>query len=359
MMSKLIKAGVVGAAGFAGVQACAILSKHPNFTSELIASDKLKGQKLSEVYPAFQNSSAGEMEFRGTDDPKIFELDVVFLAVPHKAAMDVAAKFVEAGVVVIDLSADFRIADPAVYEKWYGVAHTQLELLKNRAFGLPELFSKDLKAACEKRESGEPVIVACAGCYVTAITLAAKPFVESEFFDEKSVVVADAISGLTGAGKSPGERGLYAQAAQNFEAYGVTNHRHTPEIEQILGGQDVIFTPHLAPANRGILATVTMKISDSVIDLDESKLRCVYTDFYRDSHFVKVLPDGVAPKTKSVAGSNFANISVYLNAEKGYVIAVSAIDNLIKGAAGQAVQCANIVFDLPEGAGLDAISLPV
>ena len=356
----MFRAGVIGASGFAGVQACFILDQHPNFSLELIGSEKFKGQRLSELYSSTINSKLGDEVFVSKDDPKFCDLDVVFLAVPHKTAMDVSSKLVKNGVVVIDLSADFRLSDPEVYEKWYETKHTQIDLLNKRAFGLPEIYFDDLKQVSESRKKGEAALVACAGCYVTATSLAAKPFVESSYFDENFAIVADAISGLTGAGKNPGDRGLYVNASQNFEAYGVTKHRHTPEIEQILNGKDVIFTPHLAPANRGILSTVTMKVNETKTNLDQVKLLKIYLDFYERSHFVKVIEkDGLTPKTRNVAGSNFANISVHLNEEKGYVIAICAIDNLVKGAAGQAIQCANIVFDLPEEAGLDSMALPI
>ena len=353
----MIKAGVIGAAGFAGIQAVSILDTHPNFELSKIASDANEGMALSQVYPAFINSEAEEMTFLKNEDESFFDLDVVFLAVPHKASLEITPKFLEAGVVVIDLSADFRLKDAHVYEKWYGVKHTHAELLESRFFGLPELFPEDMNEAHKCYEENKPVLVACAGCYVTATSLAAKPFIESGFFDDKTLPVADAISGFTGAGKNPGAKGLFVNATENASAYGVTHHRHTPEIEQILG-TEIVFTPHLAPLSRGILSTVTCKVKQGefLTDLD---CHAMYSKFYHNSHFVKVLDTGQFPQTANVAGTNIAHIGAAYSEEKQVVISVCAIDNLVKGAAGQAVQCANLVFGFSEDAGLNSVSLPV
>ena len=346
----MIIAGVIGAAGYAGIQAVAILAEHPNFELVAIASDANESSKLSDVYPAFLNSEAGELHFLKNDDDAFSGLDVVFLAVPHKASLEITPQFLEKGVTVIDLSADFRLEDADVYEKWYGVKHSHPDLLKKRYFGLPELFP--IRETIKK-----PALVACAGCYVTASSLAAKPFVESGFCDEETLPVFDAISGFTGAGKNPGDKGLFVNAAENVSAYGVTHHRHTPEIEQILQ-RKVVFTPHLSPAKRGILSTVTMQVKRGEI-LTNRELHQIYSKFYENSQFVKVLPNDKFPQTAHVVGTNFAHIGVALDEEKQVAVAICAIDNLVKGAAGQAVQCANIVFDLNENAGLSRISLPV
>lgn len=345
----MYKAGVVGAAGFAGIQAVQILNSHPEFELVLVTSDANVDSRLDEVYPALLNAECGSLKFKSNDCAELDNLDVVFLAVPHKAAMSKARRLLDAGVVVIDLSADFRLEDPKVYEKWYGVPHTELEILAKRAFGLPELFPNDLKTAAEKRAAGKEVLVACAGCYVTASTLATKPFVKSQWFDASMPPVIDAISGVTGAGKNPGERGLYVMANEDYEAYGVAHHRHTPEMVQILDGQQVVFTPHLAPANRGILSTITMKCKE-VPTIEE--LHELYAEAYKDCPFVKVLEAGKFPKTSSITRTNFCQIGVAVNGDAGVVTIISAIDNLVKGAAGQAIQCANIVFDLPETCGL-------
>lgn len=353
----MIKAGVIGAAGYAGIQAVAILDSHPNFELVKIASDANEGARLKDVYPAFINSEAGELVFKKNDCEDFYDLDVVFLAVPHKASLEITPKFLKRGVVVIDLSADFRLEDANVYEKWYGVSHTHPELLHNRFFGLPELFPDDLKNARQCYLDNKPVLVACAGCYVTATSLAAKPFVESDFFDQACIPVADAISGYTGAGKKPGEKGLFVNATENSCAYGVTHHRHTPEIEQILG-TDIVFTPHLAPMSRGILSTVTMKVKIGQ-NLTNLELNSKFCKFYETSYFVKVLEEGQFPQTAHVNGTNFAHIGSAFYEDKGVVVSVCAIDNLVKGAAGQAVQCANAVFGFSETAGLSRVSLPI
>ena len=345
-----MKVGVVGAAGYAGIQAVAILAEHPNFELVAIASEANEGAELCEVYPTFLNAQHGvrHCKFIKTSDMLSLNLDAVFLAVPHKASLEITPKFLEAGVSVIDLSADYRLRDPYLYEKWYGVRHSSPELLESRIFGLPELFPIE-------GEVSKPALVACAGCYVTASSLAAKPFVESEFFNQSLTPVIDAISGYTGAGKNPGSKGLLVNAAENVSAYGVTHHRHTPEIEQILG-TSVVFTPHLAPTKRGILSTVTIKTEGS---LTPEKIHSIYAQFYNGCEFVKVLPLGQFPQTSNVIGTNFAHIGVAYDEEKQVSIAICAIDNLVKGAAGQAAQCANLVFGLPENAGLSRISLPV
>ena len=349
----MIKAGIVGATGFAGIELVRLISCHEAFELAVATSDANKGQTFGEVYPALKHSKElCDFEIKGNDTPLLFECDVVFLAVPHKASLGIAKSFLDRGIVVIDLSADFRLADADVYEKWYETPHTEREILSSRAFGLPELFAEDLKSAYEKRKEGISVLVACAGCYVTASSLAAKPFVESEYFDASMSPVIDAISGYTGAGKNPGDKGLFVHASSNMSAYGISHHRHTPEIEQILGGQKVVFTPHLAPANRGILSTVTMKIRDNM-SLNIKELHDLYVQKYKNSQFVKILKLGEFPKTTSVVGTNCCEIGVSVNEEAGVVVAVSAIDNLLKGASGQALQCANIVFGLPENCGLD------
>lgn len=354
----MLKAGIVGSTGFAGIEATYLLAEHPNFELSVITSDANAEQMLKDVYQPFRFSKSRDLVIENNDSPELLNCDVVFLAVPHKAALSKARALLDAGVVVIDLSADFRLSDPQVYEKWYGVEHTELEILGNRCFGLPELFRGEMQRARERKEAGKDVLVACAGCYVTASTLASKPFVDSEMFDNSMPPVIDAISGYSGAGKNPGERGLYVFANDSYEAYGVTKHRHTPEIEQILGGQKIVFTPHLAPANRGILATVTLKIRPGV-NLTYEKLRETYDSYYKNSKFVRILDEGQYPKTRNVVGTNFCEIGLGINEDAGVVIAISALDNLVKGAAGQAVQCANLTMGLNEEAGLESCALPV
>ena len=280
----------------------------------------------------------------------------MFLAVPHTAAIAQAPALVEAGVAVIDLSADFRLKDPAVYQQWYNVEHTATDLLAQAAFGLPELFRDGLTALAAKRAQGEGVLVGCAGCYPTATSLAAAPAIRAGLAAE-GVIVADAVSGVSGAGKKATERTHFCFADENLEAYGVASHRHTPEIEQILDipGR-LVFTPHLAPLDRGLLSTVTIPLAGH--DLTQQKLDDLYADFYKDDDLVTVLLGGRQPKTATVAGTTRAHVAAVLNEHANVIVATCAIDNVGKGAAGQAVQCANIVFGLPETCGLQSIAIP-
>lgn len=352
------KAGVIGAAGFAGIEACRILLQHPDFELVAATSDAQEGERLSDAYPAFKGKC--DLKFLSSSDDSLLDLDVAFLAVPHTAAMKHAPRLLDAGVVVIDLSADFRLKDASVYEKYYDTHHTQQKLLANAAFGLPELFAEDLQLARAKKEAGEAVLVGCAGCYPTATSLAAAPAIRNGLAKAGALVIADAISGVTGAGKKPSQRTHFCSANENLEAYGVSTHRHTPEIEQILGLCDqLVFTPHLAPLNRGLLSTVTMSIDPSASVSSTKELIDIYRDFYSGGCFVKVMDAGEQPTTSSVAGSNYAHVGVVLDARTSTIIATCAIDNLCKGAAGQAIQCANIVFGLQESAGLEYCALPV
>ncbi len=243
------RAGVVGAAGFAGIELVRLLSRHPEFDLAAATSDALAGTPIAKAYPAF--TGVTDLAFSTHEDTDFSAFDVVFLAVPHKAAMGMAPDLIAAGVTVVDLSADFRLKDPAIYEKWYA-PHTATDLLAQAAFGLPELTGDELAAAAERRAAGEAVLVGCAGCYPTATSLAAAPAIRAGLVDAAAPVVADAVSGVTGAGKKATERTHYCFANENLEAYGVGTHRHTPEIEQILGLEGrLVFTPHLAPLNRG------------------------------------------------------------------------------------------------------------
>lgn len=353
----VIRAGVVGAAGFAGIELVRLILHHPYFELVVATSNELEGTLISAEYPGFVGAT--NLIFSRHDDASLSTCDVAFLAVPHTAALAMAPKLLAQGVTVIDLSADFRLKDPAVYEHWYAVSHTAPDLLMRAAFGLPELFREGLDRVAKTREEGTPALVACAGCYPTATSLAAAPALRAGFISPQSLVVADAISGVTGAGKKTTPRTHFCFADENMEAYGVGTHRHTPEIEQILGIEKrLVFTPHLAPLNRGLLSTVTLSLAPGVA-ADEQALVDCYTNFYHTSPFVHVLEGATMPKTSSVEGTNHAHIGIAVNQEAQALVAVCAIDNLGKGAAGQAVQCANIMWGLPEQCGLDFIAVPV
>lgn len=353
-----IKAGVVGAAGFAGIELVRILLQHPDFEVVAATSDALAGKPVSSVYPGF--TGATDLTFCHHDVDMLAGCDVAFLAVPHTAAIGMAPGLLERGVTVIDLSADFRLKDPSVYEAWYKVKHTAVDLLATAAFGLPELTGDELARAASDHAAGKAVLVGCAGCYPTATSLAAAPVIRAGLMADGAIVIADAISGVTGSGKKATERTHFCFANENVEAYGVATHRHTPEIEQILGipGR-LVFTPHLAPLNRGLLSTVKIPLRPESALPSTEELVELYRAFYGDSPLVQVLPAGVMPKTSSVAGTCRAQVGVAVHETARMVIAVGAIDNLGKGAAGQAVQCANIVFGLPQQQGLAAAALPV
>ena len=349
-----IQAGIVGAAGFAGIEAVRLVLAHPEFELAAATSNELAGKKISDVYPGF--TGATDLRFSAHADAPLSQCDVVFLAVPHTAAIAQAPALVDADVAVIDLSADFRLKDPAVYEQWYKVEHTATDLLAEAAFGLPELFRDDLEALAAKRAAGKGVLVGCAGCYPTATSLAAAPAIRGGLAGA-GLIIADAVSGVSGAGRKATERTHYCFADENVEAYGVASHRHTPEIEQILGIEGrLVFTPHLAPLDRGLLSTVTIPLGDT--PTDQAALDELYVDFYKNSPLVSVLVGGSQPKTSSVAGTCRAHVAAVYNAHAGAIVATGAIDNVGKGAAGQAVQCANIVFGLPETAGLESIAIP-
>ena len=350
----MIKAGIIGAAGYAGAELVRIILRHPEFELTVATSNSDAGVLLSSVYPAF--TGVTDLRYTTHDDPALTTCDVVFLATPHTVAMKSAPALLEAGVTVIDLSADYRLRDQVTYERWYRVEHTSPELLKTAVFGLPELYRGELAQAQQNHASGKAALVACAGCYPTATSLAAAPLVN----ETCGVVVVDAISGISGAGRSATARTHFVSANESLEAYGVTNHRHTPEIEQILGIEGrLIFTPHLAPASRGLLSTVTMQLNERA--RQQATLESIYrryVDFYAQSPFVSVLPQGQQPKTTSVIGTNRAHVGVAYHEETGCVIATCAIDNIVKGAAGQAVQCANIVCGLDETDALSCIANP-
>lgn len=402
--AKSIKVAVVGAAGFAGIELVRLILNHVMFDLVAATSDAQAGEKIADMYPAFKgvtdmefctnnalmkmcgcvdSERAGDERVTGeAENPANTEAgedgngfaqksvcDIAFLAVPHTAALAIAPKLLKAGVSVIDLSADYRLDNPAVYEHWYETEHTSPELLKERAFGLPELFEDELDALAQKYENGEAVLVGCAGCYPTATSLAAAPACRAGLAYAQGTVVVDAISGVTGAGKKATQRTHFCFANENLEAYGIAKHRHTPEIAQILGldggdGEGVenraqlVFTPHLAPLNRGLLSTVNIPLDPAKPTPSQAEIDQMYDKFYANSKLVTYV-GAESPRTASVAGTCRAQVSATVNEKAHMLVCVGAIDNLGKGAAGQAVQCANIVCDLPEDVGLNMIACPV
>ena len=353
-----VRACVVGATGYAGVELCRHITVHPLMELAMATDRSAPGTLLSDQYPGLLGVCDIELEL---PDPAVIarKADIAFLAVPHTAALALAPTLLASGVSVVDLSADYRLSDAKVYEAWYEVEHTSPELLAQTVYGLPELNRDGLLALAERHAAGEAVLVAAPGCYPTASALAAIPALEAGIVTGSKVVV-DAISGVSGAGRKPTARTHYCHGDESVEAYGVAGHRHTPEIEQTLtqaAGRDisVVFTPHLAPLSRGLLSTVYLDVDPSVTP---EQVQGIYEDRYADEALVAVVPVGKMPATGSVSGSGRAQVGVALDARTSTLIATCAIDNLGKGAAAQAVQCANIVLGFDETAALD-ICAPV
>lgn len=338
----MIKAAILGATGYAGIELVRILTNHPQVSIELLGSKSFAGQKISDVYQNFRHIL--EKECEETDINKAAECDVAFTALPHGASKEVIPALIEKGLKVIDLSGDFRYDDPQVYAKWYGMEHSSPELLAESVYGLCELYRDKIKSA---RLIGNP------GCYTTCSILGAYPMLKSGAGSPKNVIV-DAKSGVTGAGRGLSMQTHFCECTENSKAYKVASHRHTSEIEQELSkaaGDDVMisFTPHLIPIKRGILSTIYINLEKPMTTAEAVAL---YKDFYKDEFFVRVMDEGVLPETKHVAGSNFVDIGVVVDERLKRAVIVSAIDNIVKGAAGQAVQNMNILFGLDEKTGL-------
>lgn len=350
------KIGVIGAAGYAGAELVRICLQHPDFDLRVITSNADAGTSLAEAYPAF--AGASDLVFTTHDDPAVKSCDLVFLAVPHTAAMAQVPALLEAGVTVVDLSADYRLSDPVVFEQWYNAPHTSPELLKTRAFGLPELFVEDIAKAAATYAQGKPALVACAGCYPTATSLASAPAIRVGW--AQGVVIVDAKSGITGAGKGCTAKTHFCNADEDVQAYNVGKHRHTPEIEQILGKPgEVVFTPHLVPLKRGLHSTVYLQLTPEAASMSLENMVAYYKDFYEGHPFVHVCDAGKLPRTASVVGTNMAHVGLATNPSTNTLVCLGVIDNLCKGAAGQAVQCANLVLGLAEDTGLARVGMPV
>jgi N-acetyl-gamma-glutamyl-phosphate reductase len=332
-----ISVGIVGASGFAGIELIKLLGDHPEFNLAVAGSNSLAGTMVSSIVSGLNNNDQG-LKFSDQAPENFMDLDLVLMALPHATSVNLVPILLEKYSVkhVVDLSADFRLKESKLYNKYYGFDHPEPDLLSKAVFGLPEINRTCLKDA---------KLVAVAGCYVTAVSLALYPFMKSEVVVNESVI-ADCASGVTGAGKKLTETTQFTTVNENYSAYGLLNHRHRPEIEQVLG-VPVVFTPHLLPVDRGILATCYFKVKE---DVSESQLKTILNESYSEEYFIKVTDS--PPDLKSVVNTNLAKIFVTLDKNTQTAIVISAIDNLVKGAAGQAVQCANAVFGLAENLGL-------
>ena len=341
----MIKVGVIGGTGYTGVELLRLLATHPQAELKVITSRGEAGRKVAELFPSLRGYV--DLAFTEPDNKALSACDVVFSATPNGVAMTHARELLAAGVKFIDLAADFRLKDAALWEKWYGVPHACPELLAEAVYGLPEVNRTSIKKAR---------LIANPGCYPTAVQLGFLPLLENDLVDSQHLI-ADAKSGVSGAGRKAEVHTLFSEAADTMKAYAVGGHRHWPEIRQGLEavyGQPVglTFVPHLAPMIRGIHATLYARLKKTDVDL-----QALYEKRYAAEPFVDVLPPDSHPETRSVRGANVCRIAVHRPQGADTVVVLSVIDNLVKGAAGQAVQNMNILFGLNEKLGLDAPAL--
>ena len=349
--SGILKVAVCGASGYTGAELLRILHKHPKVEITAVTSERSAGRSPSDLYPQLHAYTG--LEFEPLDYKKVArKADLFFLALPHAASQDAVDFFHSKGKKVIDLSADFRLKDPAVYEGWYKTPHTKLKALGSAVYGLPELHRKEIKRA---------TLVANPGCYPTASILGIAPALKAGACEAGGIVV-DAKSGTSGAGRKADQALSYCEVNEGFKAYGVGVHRHTPEIEQELSALAdladkplrVDFTPHLLPVDRGILSTIYLRIAPGHGNTDISEL---YARAYESEPFVEVLPPGEFPNIKDVRGTNRCLIGFKVNERTGVLIVVSVIDNLVKGASGQAVQNMNLMMGYKETTALEDLAL--
>jgi len=331
-----MKIGIVGGSGFLGVELLRLCAGHPELDVVSATAASNAGQPVAVVYPSLR-AAYPDLEFVATDGDALVGLDLVFLALPHGESQALVPRLVGKVGALVDLAADFRLRDPSLYETWYGHHHSAPELLSSFAFGIPELFRAEITGS---------KAVAAAGCYPTAAALALAPLLRAGLVSSDGIVV-DAASGVSGAGSAPTAANSFATVDEDFRAYGLGTHRHTPEMEPVLGAS-ILFTPHLAPMTRGILATCYARLARPGATTADA--RAALDRAYESEPFV-VVTDG-SPSTKATAGSNMAHVSVVVDERTGWVIALCALDNLVKGGSGQAVQCANLMLGLPEQTGL-------
>ena len=341
----MIKAGIIGGTGYTGVELLRLLHNHAQVEVIAISSRSEAGQLVGEFFPSLAGQT--DLAFTAPNDVILDKCDVVFFATPHGVAMETAGTFIDKGIKVIDLGPDFRLRDKDEYAQWYGLENFQDDLLASSVYGLSEINREQIK---EAQLIGNP------GCFPTTVLLALKPLIEKNLIDLSNIVV-DSKTGVSGAGRGANQAMLLCEASESVKAYGVSGHRHYPEIKQELsllaGGKPIglTFIPHLVPMIRGMESTIYVDLLDTDVDV-QSTLEAAY----KDEHFVTVLSAGIVPETRNVKSSNFCQIAAQKTVG-GKLVVTSVIDNLIKGAAGQAIQNMNIMFDIDEGLGLEQIGL--
>lgn len=336
----MIKVGIVGGTGYTGAELLRLLAPHPSVRITALTSRKEAGLRADRLFPSLRGYT--DAVFAPPEAAGLEHCDAVFFATPHGTAMQMAPALIERGVKVIDLSADFRLKAPAEFQRWYKQEHAAPALLGEAVYGLPEVYRAKIAKAR---------VIGCPGCYPTATQLGFLPLLEAGVIEPQGLI-ADCKSGVSGAGREARIGSLFCEAADSLKAYSVPGHRHLPEIEQGLraaagGAVSLTFVPHLAPMIRGIHATLYARLTRPDVDL-----QALFEARYRGEPFVDVLPAGEHPDTRSVRGANHCRIAVHRAPDRRTVIVLSVIDNLVKGAAGQAVQCFNLMFDQPETAGL-------
>ncbi|MDO5068966.1 MAG: N-acetyl-gamma-glutamyl-phosphate reductase [Neisseria zoodegmatis] len=341
MSHQKMKAGIVGATGYTGVELLRLLSGHPHVEVCAVTSRSEAGIPVADYFPSLRG--VYDLVFQTPDDADLAACDVVFFATPNGVAMKEAPQLLAKGVRVVDLSADYRIKDIPTWEKWYGMTHASPETVAGAVYGLSEM---------NRAEVANARLVANPGCYPTCVSLALLPLLKAGRLKENMPLIADCKSGVSGAGRKANVGTLLCEAGDNFKAYGVGGHRHLPEIKQTISGlqsgiaDGLVFVPHLTPMIRGMQATMYVHLKDGTNPHD------ILSGFYRDSAFVDIMPAGSTPETRSVRGANLCRISVQQAPQSDVWIVLSVIDNLVKGAAGQAVQNMNIMFGFEENAGL-------
>lgn len=338
----MISVGIVGATGYTGVELLRLLSVHDEVEVKVVTSNSEKGKAVTDVFPGLR--SFVDLKFVEHTSDELNSCDIVFFATPHATAMHYVPKLLDKGCNVIDLSADFRISNPDIWQQWYKEKHICPELLENAVYGLPEINREKIINAS---------LVANPGCYPTAISLGLIPAIKNELINTQDII-ADAKSGVSGAGRKASLASQFSEVAESFKAYSVSGHRHLPEmtqtLESLLSNKKVnlTFTPHLVPMNRGIFATIYVKANDPKVDLHK-----LYTEYYSKESFVDVMPTGSHPDTRSVRASNVCRLALHpADSEFQPTVILSVIDNLVKGAAGQAIQNMNLMFGFEEGKAL-------